>query len=98
MLSRINAVVIGVGYFGRHHARILSMLNAKGISSVTIIDKLIVTRTELCRASAVAASIAKSSSSKVKEVIGAEVGNMQQLLSSLEKYRPAFISIAARNG
>ena len=97
MLSGINALVIGVGYFGRHHARILSELNAKGISHIPFIEKLIVTRTQLDRAKAVADSIQNSSSCSVKDVIGAEVGNTKQLVSVLERYRPLFTSISARD-
>ena len=97
MTPGINALVIGVGYFGRHHARILSELNAAGISTLPVIDQLIVTRTKLDRAKAVAESIRNSSRCSVKDVIGAEVGNTQQLVSVLEQYQPLFTSITARD-
>lgn len=97
MSPGINTLVIGVGYFGWHHARILSELNATGISTLPAIDKLIVTRTKLDRAKAVAESIRNSSSCSVKDVIGAEVGNAQQLVSVLKEYRPLLTSITARD-
>jgi hypothetical protein len=97
MLSGINALVIGVGYFGRHHARILSELNAEGLANLPVIEKLIVTRTRLDRAKAAAAEIRNSIKCSVNTVIGAEVGNTRQLISVLEKYQPGFISITARD-
>ena len=96
-MSGINVLVIGVGYFGRHHARILSELNAKGIAALPVIEKLIVTRTRLDRAKAAAAAIRNSISCSVNMVIGAEVGNVRQLISVLEQYHPGFTSITARD-
>jgi hypothetical protein len=96
-MSGINALVIGVGYFGRYHARILSELNARGLGTLPVIEKLIVTRTRLDRAKATAAAIKNSINCSVKTVIGAEVGNMRQLISVLEKYHPGFTSITARD-
>ncbi len=97
MLSGINALVVGAGYFGRHHARIISELNAKNLPKIPFIEKLIVTRTTLDRAKEVVQSIRSSSGCSVRDVIGAEVGNWQQLAGVLEKYRPAFTSITARD-
>jgi hypothetical protein len=96
-MSGINALVIGVGHFGRHHARILSELNARCLASLPVIEKLIVTRTRLDRAKAAAAAIRNSISCSVNTVIGAEVGNMRQLISVLEQYQPRFTSITARD-
>jgi len=96
-MSGINVLVIGVGYFGRHHARILSELNARSPATLPVIEKLIVTRTRLDRAKATAAEIRNSISCSVKTVIGAEVGNMRQLISVLEQYHPGFTSITARD-
>lgn len=97
MLSGINALVIGVGYFGRHHARILAALNAKDIPTIPVIENLIVTRTRHDRAESVAASIRNSSSCSVKAVIGAAVGNAPQLVSVLKQYRPGLTIITARD-
>ena len=96
-MSGINVLVIGVGYFGRHHARILSELNARGLAALPVIDKLIVTRTRLDSAKAAAAAIRNSINCSVKTVIGAEVGNMRQLIAVLEQYHPGFTSITARD-
>jgi hypothetical protein len=96
-MSGINALVIGVGYFGRYHARILAGLNARGLQSLPVIDTLIVTRTRLDRAKATAESIQHSIDCSVKRVIGAEVGNAGQLISVLEQYHPQFTSITARD-
>jgi hypothetical protein len=96
MLSEINALVIGVGNFGRHHARILSELNAGCLANLPVIEKLIVTRTRLDRAKAAAAAIRNSINCSVNRVIGAEVGNTRQLISVLEQYHPRFTSITAR--
>ena len=96
-MSGINVLVVGVGYFGRHHARILSELNAKGPASLPIIEKLIVTRTRLDRAKSAAAAIQNSINCSVNAVVGAEVGDIQQLISVLEQYHPGFTSITARD-
>jgi hypothetical protein len=96
-MSEINALVIGVGYFGRYHARILAGLNARGLVSLPVIDTLIVTRTRLDRAKAAAEAIQDSVDCSVNRVIGAEIGNPGQLISVLEKYHPEFTSIAARD-
>ncbi len=79
MLSGINALVIGVGYFGRHHARILSELNARGLATLPVIEKLIVTRTRLDRAKAAAAAIRNSISCSVNTVIGLRRTHESQL-------------------
>ena len=96
-MSGINALVIGVGYFGRHHARILAGLNARDLPDLPVIDTLIVTRTRLDRARAAAAAIQDTADCSVKQVVGAEVGHPEQLMSVLEKYHPEFTSIAARD-
>ena len=96
-MSGINVLVVGVGYFGRHHARILSEFNTRGLKTLPVIEKLIVTRTRLDRAQAAAAAIQNSINCSVNTVIGAEVRNTQQLISVLERYHPQFTSITARD-
>jgi len=95
--SRINALVVGTGGFGKHYARILSQLNGKGLTGIPFIEKLIVTRTRLEDAKDQAAAIRDHQACCAGEVIGAEVNNPRQLVELLNQYEPAFIGIAARD-
>jgi len=95
--SRINVLVVGAGGFGKHYARILSQLNGKGLTGISFIDKLIVTRTQLESAKDLAESIRNHQACSVGEVIGAEVNDPRQLVELLNQYEPVFIGIAARD-
>jgi len=95
--SEISALVLGAGNFGRHYARILSQLNAKDVPGIPRINKLIVTRTRQESALGLAADIRSSSDCSVSEVIGEKVRNREDAVDLMEKHRPQFIGIAARD-
>jgi hypothetical protein len=95
--SAINALVIGTGGFGKHYARILSRLNGEEVPGVPVIDKLILTRTRLQSAGALADSIGSHENCRVKAVVGLEVNSADQLQHLLAQHKPEFIAIAARD-
>ena len=94
MKSKINALVIGAGNFGQYYARIISKLNNEKLS-IPLIDKLIITRTQLKRAQELASDLRKNDDCNVNDIIAAEVAGTDDLMKILEKYRPEFIGIAA---
>ena len=96
MKSKINALVIGAGNFGQYYAQIISRLNNEKLS-VPLIDKLIITRTQLKRAQELASILRKNADCNVNDVIAAEVSGTNELIEVLEKYQPEFIGITARD-
>lgn len=96
MKSRINALVIGAGNFGKYYARIISRLNNEKLN-IPLIDKLIITRTQLKRAQEPASILRKNADCNVNDIIAAEVSGTNELIEVLEKYQPEFIGIAARD-
>jgi len=96
MKSKINALVIGAGNFGQYYARIISKLNNEKLS-IPSIYKLIITRTQLKRAEELASDLRKNADRNVNDVIAAEVSSTNHLVKLLEKYRPEFIGITARD-
>jgi len=96
MKSKINALVIGAGNFGQYYARIISKLNNEKLS-IPLIDKLIITRTQLKRAEEMASLLRKNVDCIVNDIIAAEVNDTNELIEVLEKYRPEFIGITARD-
>ena len=94
MKSKINAIVIGAGNFGQYYARIISKLNNEKLS-IPLIDKLIITRTQLKRAQELASILRKNADCNVNDIIAAKVSSTNHLVKLLEKYQPEFIGIAA---
>jgi len=94
--SKINALVIGAGNFGQYYARIISKLNNEKLS-IPLIDKLIITRTQLKRAQELASDLRKNADCNVNDIIAAEVSGTNELIEVLEKYQPEFIGITARD-
>lgn len=90
----INVVVVGVGGFGRHYARILSALNRENPAGVPQIDRLIITTTEIEKARRLARDLQPQSSC---EVIGVSVYNLESLRRVLDSYKPVFTGIAAKD-
>jgi len=96
MKSKINALVIGAGNFGQYYARIISKLNNEKLS-IPLIDKLIITRTQLKRAQELVSLLRKNADCNVNDIIAAEVSGTNELIEVLEKYQPEFIGITARD-
>lgn len=96
MKSKINALVIGTGNFGQYYAQIISKLNNEKLS-IPLIDKLIITRTQLKRAQELASDLRKNNDCNINDIIAAEVSGTNELIEVLEKYQPEFIGITARD-
>jgi len=90
--ENFNALVIGAGGFGKHYARILSQLESSDLTSS--IDSIIITRTSLDSALAQAEDIQKNSQ---RNIIGAKISNLDELKDVLDKYKPAFTAVAAKD-
>ena len=96
MKSKINVLLIGAGYFGQYYAQIISRLNNEKLT-IPLIDKLIITRTQLKRAQELSSFLRKNDDCNVTDVIAAEVKCTNHLIKLLEKYQPEFIGIIARD-
>ena len=96
MKSKINALVIGAGKFGQYYAQIISRLNNEKLS-IPLIDKLVITMTQLKRAEKLASFLRKNDDCNVTDIIAAKVSGTNELIEILEKYQPEFIGITARD-
>lgn len=95
--AAINALVLGAGRFGRHYVRILAQLNSRHYTDVPRIGKLIVTRTTQAGARDVVNAIDTGTRKSVEAVIAEKVADAQDLKRLLERHRPGFIAIVARD-
>ena len=94
---RINVLILGVGNFGRHYARILSQINRDKLPGIPFIDKLIVTRTRIERGREIADFIRNQNACAVNDVIATKLSSPGDLMTLMEKHQPQFIAIVARD-
>lgn len=95
MTPGINALVVGVGRFGKYYAKILSELNNESCPGIPLINNLIITKTRLNRARNFADVLRDADDCSVNEIIPAEVSHADQLTELLLKYKPQFTGIVA---
>ena len=93
----INALVLGVGRFGRHHARILSQLNRKNQADVPRIDRLIVSCTGMERARQAATVLRRDRGVSVSDIIPVVIAHAWELKEVMARYSPRFVAITARD-
>jgi hypothetical protein len=97
MGSSITALVLGTGKFGRHYAKILSVLNERELTGVPRIEKLIVSKTRLDSARNLAESLRQNSHCAVDEVSGVKISNRDHLRQLMERQAIQFFAITARD-
>ena len=93
----INAMVVGVGRFGKHHARILSQLNRRNQSNIPRIDRLIVSCTGMDQARQAAAALKRDHRIAVSDIVPTVIRDVSDFNNVLSTYSPRFIAITARD-
>jgi len=97
MTDKINALVVGAGGFGEHHARILSYLDYQAQPDLPIIDTLAVSRTSLPSAEAMAETLSRDDRCTASRIVPVHIDSVIRLQRVLAELSPQFISICARD-
>ncbi len=90
-----TVLVVGVGRFGAHYARILAGLNADRAANVAPIDRLVLTKTRKEPALRLAEQVRRDPACTVSEVVGVPVADDRQLVSTLKRFDPSLTCITA---
>ncbi len=91
----VTVMIVGVGRFGLHYARILSRLNQERLPEIPYISRLVVTKTSRESAQRMAGQLAEQAPRACPQIEGAAVRDRASLTAALEQYRPQLICIAA---
>lgn len=97
MTDKINALVVGAGGFGTHHARILACLDYQVDKAIPVIDTLAVSRTTMKAAEAIAESLLQDKRCTASRIVPVQIDGLGSLQDVLAKLSPQFISICARD-
>jgi hypothetical protein len=97
MKEAIDALVVGAGNFGRHYTRILSRLHQNREKGLPFVKRLIISTTCLESAEKKAWQLNQEDLPFGPEIIPVEIGTREQLLSTLNRHKPDFIAITARD-
>ncbi len=90
-----TVMVVGVGRFGSHYARILSGLNAAPGAAGRPLDRLVLTRTHLEACRRLAEQVRSDPNCTAAEVIGFPVADPEALVSALDRFSPDLTCITA---
>lgn len=97
MVDKINALVVGAGGFGRHHARILSRLTRPPGLGLLSIGKLAVSHTTMTSAERSAEILFRDDRCTAYQIVPVQIENILQLQKVLAELTPQFISLCARD-
>lgn len=95
--NEITALLLGAGNFGKHYARILSRINNFKLAGIPRIGTLVLTKTDEEGACGFAAGICEDPDCATERVVGEKCSSKEHVSDLLEKYKPGFIAIAARD-
>ena len=92
-----TVLVVGAGRFGRNYIKVLSGWKSAAPGHGPPVDTLIVSRTRVATAQAMAAEIAAQPACPFKQVVGVAVADEAQLQTALAQHRPDLTCIVARD-
>jgi hypothetical protein len=90
-----TVLVVGVGRFGSHYARILSGLRADRCAGVPALERLVLTRTRREPSRRLAEEIRSDPNCTAGEVIGVPVADHQALAAVVKRFSPDLTCITA---
>lgn len=93
----LTVMIVGAGRFGQNYLNILSKDNTQLPTPLPRIDALVLSRTTLLSARHMAETIAAAPTCAVKQVVGVEIANEEQLHDALKRHAPQLICITARD-